>query len=266
MRKIAVINQKGGVGKTTTTVNLAAGLARQNKKVLIIDLDPQGNIKSSLHTYSKYDMYHVLTTEMPATEAIVPLGRNLDVITSKETLTKTELMMIGQPNCQKILKEKLNCIKGYDYVLIDCAPSLGLLNQNALLYAEEVFIPVSADVLAIDGLQKMIEAIETINEAFLHKLKVSKIIPTMYDQRNKICKASLQKLRDEYYTILTDPIRVNSKLMEAPKHGKSIYALDPKSRGAKDYWQLVQHVINDEQTITGKEQTLIAPLVSGIKF
>ncbi len=247
MRKICIINQKGGAGKTTTSINLAAGLSRNDKKVLMIDMDPQGNIGTSLHLDSDKDIHDLLVENADPAECIRPLAKNLDILSSKETLTKSDAILSRKENSQFVLSEKLKKLKGYDYVIIDASPSLSILNQNALVYADEAFIPVPTDYLGYDALGKMIQAILTINHVFGSETKVTKIVPTMYDKRNKICNEFLDKLRNKYYDILAEPIRVNAKLKEAPKFGKSIFSHDKKSRGAKDYMQLVKSVINDEK-------------------
>ncbi|MBR9700135.1 ParA family protein [Candidatus Woesearchaeota archaeon] len=255
MRKICVINQKGGVGKTTTSVNLAAGLSRNDRKVLLIDMDPQGNIGASLHFEGRKDIYDLLIGNAKIQECITPLGKNLDLISSKETLTKADALLSRKENSQFLLSEKLKKIKNYDYIIIDASPSLSILNQNALIYCDEAFIPVPTDYLGFDALKKMIKAVLTINHVFETDTKITKIIPTMYDKRNKICKEFLQKMRNEFYDILAEPIRVNSKLKEAPKYGQSIFHYDGKSRGAHDYMQLVKSVFNDE-----KQPVELAPI------
>lgn len=249
MRKICIINQKGGVGKTTTAINIAAGLSRHGKKVLIVDFDAQGNIATSLNLKGEKDIYNVMTENADIDQCKKYLGQNLDVISSRETLTKTEVLLAKIPNKEYVLRKKLRSLKGYDYVLIDCPPSLGILNQNALLYSQEAFIPVSTDFLGYDALIKMTKVIEAINSHFDHNIKITKVIPTMYDRRNKLCRNYLDKIRSQFYEITTNPIRVNSKLKEAPEHGMSIFSYDKSSRGAKDYLEVVRMVLNEEKKI-----------------
>jgi|TARA_Y100000310_G_scaffold73371_2_gene69505 chromosome partitioning protein len=249
LRKICVINQKGGVGKTTTTINIAAGLSRNDKKVLVIDFDAQGNIATSLNIENDKDIYDILTENADIGQCAKNIGKNLDIILSKESLTKTEVMIAKIQNKEKILKTKLKNLTSYDYVLIDCPPSLGLLNQNALLYAQEAFIPVSTDYLGYDALLKMEKVIEEINLHFKHNLKITKVIPTLFDKRNKTCIKFLDKITSQFYEITSNPIRVNSKIKEAPAYGKSIFSYAKSSRGAKDYMELVKLILNEEKQV-----------------
>ncbi len=168
MKKIAVINQKGGVGKTTTTVNLACGLAKDGKKVLIIDLDPQGNISTSLQVTSNPDVYDIIINGVNPQQAYREINGNLFVITSKETLTKAEMILVGETSRETVLRRRFAAISGFDFVFLDCPPSLGLLNQNALLYADEVFIPSATDILSMAGMKSMVLAIEKLNAVFKH--------------------------------------------------------------------------------------------------
>ena len=249
MRKICVINQKGGVGKTTTAINIAAGLSRHDKKVLIVDFDAQGNVATCLNIKGEKDINNIITENADIDQCKKYLGKNLDVITSKETLTKTEVLVSKMPNKEYVLRKKLKGLKGYDYVIIDCPPSLGLLNQNALLYAQEAFIPVSTDFLGFDALMKMTKVIDVMNKHFDHSIKITKIIPTMYDSRNKLCRSYLDKIRNQFYEVTTNPIRMNSKLKEAPEHGASIFSYDKSSIGAKDYLEVVRTILHEERHV-----------------
>ena len=249
MRKICVINQKGGVGKTTTAVNLAAGLSRNGRKVLLIDMDPQGNIADSLPTTTKYTLYDFLVGNCEYKDCVENLGKNLNVIRSNESLTKIGIYLANHPKPTLAFKKKFLDITGYDYVVMDCAPSLGLLNQNVMVYSDEAIIPVSTNFLSLNGLAVMSEAIKEINRHYNHSINVSLIIPTMHDARNKSNKEMLKRLQKEYLGLVADPIRINSKLAEAPEHKKSIFAYDSKSRGAQDYSKLTQRILEKEKRI-----------------
>ena len=263
MRKICIINQKGGVGKTTTTVSLGAGLALQGKKVLIIDMDPQGNVSHSLNFEPQKNTYHLLIENAHWKECIVNVSKNLDVMPGRETLTKAEIILAGEQFRETVLKRRLEDIRGYDYILIDCPPSLGLLNQNAMLFVNEAFIPVATDVLGMVGLGKIKNAITVMQKVFEHDIKITKVVPTLFDKRNKICKTVLGELQNDYYELISNPIRINSKLKEAPSKRCSIFEYDKNSRGAKDYHELVRAVIYEEAkySIEGSKD----PIPSDIK-
>jgi len=243
MRTICVINQKGGVGKTTTAVNLAAGLSRNDRKVLLVDLDPQGNVFSSLKVNSDYDIYDAMTGKQDIVNCISNAAKNFDVITSKETLIKAEYYLAAQSESRLLLKGLLERIDMYDYILVDCPPSLGLLNQNAMAFCREAFVPASTDPLGYEALKKMRVIVKQINENYGHDIKITKVIPTLFDKRNKICKETLSEMKDEFAGLVSSPIRVNSKLKEAPKYGKSIFSYASSSPGAKDYAKLVEEVM-----------------------
>jgi chromosome partitioning protein len=247
MRKICIINQKGGVGKTTTAVNLAAGLAKQGKKVLLVDVDPQGNIAYSLTAEKRLNLYHFLTGECSHIDCMTNLGKNLDLIHSDDSLTKVDVHLRKAKQPTHVLSEKFADIALYDYVIFDCAPSLGLLNQNVMLFSDEAIIPVSTTYLAMTGLTTMVEAINEINTHFNHRLEVSYIVPTLHDIRNKTNRLMLEKLKEDHKEKVTSPVRVNARLAEAPAAGRSIFTYDANSRGAQDYGALVKQVIKDER-------------------
>ncbi|MCF7798266.1 ParA family protein [Candidatus Woesearchaeota archaeon] len=249
MRKICVINQKGGVAKTTTAVSIAAGLARQEKRVLLVDLDPQGNVAHSLTASKRLNLYDFLMGTCSHVDCTTALGKNLDIIHSDESLTKIDVHLAKQTNPSQVISKKFADVQDYDYLIFDCAPSLGMLNQNALLFSDEALIPVSTTYLSLTGLTYMVEAIKELNNHFNHDLKISHIVPTLHDRRNRTNRNMLAKLMEDYGQKVTNPVRVNSKLAEAPASGKSIFTYAPKSRGAEDYGEVVKTIVaNEKQT------------------
>jgi chromosome partitioning protein len=257
MRTIAIMNYKGGVGKTTTAVNLAAGLSRHDKRVLLIDFDPQGNVDLSLKVESEYTLYDALTGKVAIQRCVNNLARNLDVITSKETLVKAEHYLSTQEGAKNLLRDMLNEIRGYDYLIIDCPPSLGVLNQNVLAFCQEIFVPTSSDFLGYDALKKMQKIIIKINETYGNSIKITRVIPTLFDKRNKICRETLIEIQTMFPELTAAPIRINSKLKEAPKHGKSIFSYARSSSGAKDYGVLADDVVEMETIASAPEIEIV---------
>ncbi|MBU1201926.1 MAG: ParA family protein [Nanoarchaeota archaeon] len=240
MRKICVINQKGGVGKTTSALNLAAGLSRSEKKVLLVDIDPQSNIELSMTLESSWTIYDFIFEGVALSECINSLGKNLDLVRGDGRVLRAEH---SEP--EKILG-RLKLIDNYDYVIFDCGPSMTAINKVVMLYCKEAVIPTSTDYLGYESLTRMVKFLEEFADFNDHDIKLSKVVPTFFDVRNKICSLMLDKINNEFYQYISAPIRVNSKLKEAPMKKMSIFKYDPKSSGAKDYWALVQSVLCDE--------------------
>lgn len=260
MRRVCIINQKGGVGKTTTAVNLAAGLSRKDKKVLLVDLDPQGNATFSLQPKGAYDLYDFLTSDVDITEAVTNMGKNLDLLGSKESLMEVENEMAKkESNIQKFAK-KLRGVEGYDYVVMDCSPMMGALSTLAILSTDEAMVPTSTDVLGLRGTSNTLKMIEKANNKHGHNLKTTKIIPTLYDKRNRVCRKTLEIMNNIYYDIISEPIRVNAKLKEAPERHMSIFRYAKSSRGSEDYNKVIMNVLNDEkhQSKITKENSVAA--------
>ncbi|MGE0399299.1 MAG: ParA family protein [Kofleriaceae bacterium] len=258
-RRIAILNQKGGTGKTTTAVNLAAGLGEREQDVLLIDTDAQGNVGVSLGVNGEKSLYHVLVEGADPTDACVPVRNHLDVITSDSTLAAAEIWLARQSveARSKMLTKRLNLMaisRRYDFVLIDCGPSLNLLNQNALSYVDEVIIPVTCDYLALVGVKQVLRTIKDVERHLGHAVRVSAVLPTFYDGRTRLAREVLETLQGHFKHKCLEPIRHNTRLAEAPSHKKTIFEYAPVSHGAADYNRIVDWVLattaHTETTLT----------------
>jgi chromosome partitioning protein len=245
-RVIAVLNQKGGTGKTTTAINVAAGLAESNKRVLLVDLDAQGNVGISLGIKGPKTIYHVLSQGADPVECAVPVRNNLDVLTSDYTLAAAEVELARKDRRAHALAMRFGQLHQYDFVILDCAPSLSLLNQNALTYAAEVLVPVSCDYLSLVGVKQVLRTIQYVNEILMHPVRICGVLPTFYDVRNKISADAVQNLRQYFKERTLPPVRVNTKLKEAPSFKKTVFEHAPDSHGARDYLRVVEWVSNLE--------------------
>lgn len=247
-RRVAILNQKGGTGKTTTAVNLAAGLAERENDCLLIDTDAQGNVGVSLGVAGEQSLYHVLVDGADPSDASVPVRQHLDVITSDGTLAAAEIWLARQnPDLRsKVLTRRLNLMqvsRRYDYVIIDCGPSLNLLNQNALSYADEVIIPVTCDYLALVGVKQVLRTIKDVERHLSHAVRISAVLPTFYDGRTRLAREVLETLQGHFKHKCLEPIRHNTRLAEAPSHKKTIFEYAPASHGAADYNRVCDWVL-----------------------
>lgn len=242
-RAVAVMNQKGGTGKTTTSVSLAAGLAERGFKTLLIDLDAQGNVGVSLGVRGPRTLYHVLIDGASPRDVAVPVRDSLDVITADQTLAAAELELVNAPDRASVLRNRMADAMAtdspYEYVILDCAPSLSLLNQNALVFSRSVLVPVSCDYLSLVGVKQILRTLKHVNEVLLTPVEVLGVLPTLYDRRNNISKQSVAALEAYFGEKVLTPIRVDVRLKEAPSHKKTIFEYAPESNGAKDYAALV---------------------------
>lgn len=258
-RRVAILNQKGGTGKTTTAVNLAAGVAERGFKVLLIDTDAQGNVGVSLGVAGERTLYHVLVEDADPVEVAVPVRAHLDVITSDCTLAAAEIWLARQNPEQRsrILTRRLNRMqvsRRYDYVVVDCGPSLNLLNQNALSYADEVVVPVTCDYLALVGVKQVLRTIKDIERHLHHAVRISAVLPTFYDGRTRLAREVLETLQGHFQAKCLEPIRMNTRLAEAPSHRKTIFEYAPQSNGAEDYNRIVDWLIHTTAQQTSAQE------------
>lgn len=250
---IAIANQKGGVGKTTTSVNLAASLGALEKKVLLIDADPQANASSGLGIdvdTVEIGSYQVVEHSAEAKDAIVPSNApNVDVIPAHIDLVAIEIELVDKEEREYMLKKAITALKSeYDYILIDCAPSLGLLTLNALTAADSVIIPIQCEYFALEGLGKLLNTIKSVQKIHNQALDIEGMLLTMFDSRLRLSNQVVEEVQKHFSDMVFDTIiQRNVRLGEAPSYGESIINYDVSSKGAANYLSLAKELIKKNE-------------------
>lgn len=248
-RVISIFNQKGGVGKTTTIINLGASIGKKNKKVLIIDVDPQGNTTSGLGLNKKdlkTSTYDILINELPMDKCIVKTSaENVFLIPSNVELAGAEVELVKTKNRELRLKKALETISSeYDYIFIDCPPSLGILSINALVASNSVLIPIQCEYYALEGVSQLVDTIKLIKKGLNPKLEIEGVVLSMFDGRTNLSIQVVDEVK-KYFRgkVYTNIIPRNVRLAEAPSYGLSVIDYDPKSRGAEAYMDLAEEFL-----------------------
>ncbi|WP_437692651.1 ParA family protein [Sorangium sp. So ce176] len=254
-RCLAVFNHKGGTGKTTTAVSVAAGLAARGKRVLLVDTDAQGNVSVSLGAGAERSLYHVLVMGLRVADAIKTVRPNLDLLPSNETLAAAELYLAGRQNRDRVLSDRLSAAAAdYDYVVLDCSPSLSLMNQNALVLADSVLVPVACDYLSLVGVRQVIKTVKNVNALLHHPVQIWGVLPTFFDGRAKIAREAVSTMTQHFGERCLPPIRQAIKVKEAPAQGQTIFEYAPGTPAADDYLTVVDRIIESrERGATGSD-------------
>ncbi len=227
--------------------------------MLLVDTDSQGNVGVSLGIKAERTLYHVLVMGLKAKDAAVNIRPNLDVIVSNETLAAAELYLAGRQNRDRVLRDRLlGVADDYDVLLLDCSPSLSLLNQNALVLVDGILVPVACDFLSLVGVRQVVKTVKNVNSLLHHPVQIYGVLPTFYDARARICRDAVDTMREHFGDRTLSPIRQTTKIKEAPAQGKTIFEYAPDSHAAADYMRVVDRLIDGSSAAGIVEDELVA--------
>jgi chromosome partitioning protein len=216
----------------------------RGKRVLLVDTDAQGNVAVSFNVKAERSLYHVVVMGLSASDAAIKVRENLDLIGSNESLAAAELYLAGRQNRDRVLSRRLEAAReSYDIVVLDCSPSLSLMNQNALVFADSVLVPVACDYLSLVGVRQVIRTVKNVNQLLHHPVQIWGVLPTFYDSRARICREALATMRDHFGDRCLYPIRAAMKVKEAPSMGQTIFEYAAGSPASDDYMRVVDRVI-----------------------
>lgn len=247
-RIIGVLNYKGGTGKTTTVVNIAAGLAMRGARVLCIDLDAQGGLAMSLGTRYIYTLTDLLLGKVEPEDCVVWARHNFDIIASDRSLltAEGELWRLGDSQAaRRRLADGMRDIQGYDYILLDFSPSVNIVSENGLLFTQEIIVPVATDYMALAGTRQVVDTLKSVYRDLGHYIKLYLILPSFYYEQRRKDREVINLLLHYFGDRVAEPIRANVRLAEAPGFGQTIYEYDPRCSGAEDYGCLVERIARD---------------------
>jgi chromosome partitioning protein len=245
MKRIAVLNQKGGTGKTTTSVNVAAALADLGKRVLLIDLDAQSNVSVSLGLTSPRTISDILMGECHPADCVINVSENFDAIISSPSLSTVETYLIQlKESRNEVLKRQMKPVTNYDVVILDCSPNLSVLAQNTLTYVDQLLIPVSCDYLSLVGVRNIMRTLKTFNEVLLSHVDVLGVVPTFYGLSEQCTFETMRSLQAFFQDKVLHPVRVDPALRQAPMHKQTIFEYDSLSKGAEDYRRLARQIFS----------------------